>query len=302
MASNLTVKVHPIVYMSIVDAYERKSSSNINSRVGTVRSVETTENRALGTLLGFYEKNVVQVTSCYAVPFRETSDDIPEINDALNRQMWHMSKRTSPSEQIVGWFFTVPDLSEMCPHYHGYYTGLVNETPRKEPPPIILITMDFTFSGESADRLPIKAYAAREAGVPGKGATQATIFYPLKVEMDVFPGESVALSFIMRGLDSERREIKFANSQEQLLENGEQMVDWLEKMLGYVKRVLDGGETADPLMGRKLMEIVSLANTQLPAEKMKCLVDHSLRDYLMVSLLANLAKTQLALQEKVTSA
>uniref|UniRef100_A0A914HYZ0 Dynamin-like GTPase OPA1, mitochondrial n=1 Tax=Globodera rostochiensis TaxID=31243 RepID=A0A914HYZ0_GLORO len=103
MASSLTVKIHPVVYMSIVDAYERKSSSNITSRNLNSRPMETAENRALGTLLGFYEKNVVQVTSCYAVPFRETSDDIPEINDALNRQMWQMSKRTSPSEQIVGW-------------------------------------------------------------------------------------------------------------------------------------------------------------------------------------------------------
>lgn len=60
MASNLTVKVHPCVYMSIVDAYERKSSSNITRGV-TMRAVEKTESRALGTLLGFYEKNVVQV-------------------------------------------------------------------------------------------------------------------------------------------------------------------------------------------------------------------------------------------------
>uniref|UniRef100_A0A914HWC0 Rpn11/EIF3F C-terminal domain-containing protein n=1 Tax=Globodera rostochiensis TaxID=31243 RepID=A0A914HWC0_GLORO len=188
----------------------------------------------------------------------------------------------------------------MCPHYHGYYTGLVNETPRKEPPPIILITMDVTFSGETADRLPIKAYTAREAGIPGKSGSQATVFYPLNVETDVFTGESVALSFIMKGLDSERREVKFASGQEQLLENGEQLVDWLEKMLIYVKKVLDGKEVADPTIGRKLMEIVSLARTQLSAEKMKSLVEHSFRDYLMVSLLANLAKTQLALQEKVT--
>jgi hypothetical protein len=62
---NLTVKVHPVVYMAIVDAYERKSSSNIGKTVSTtaisVQRHERVESRALGTLLGFYEKNVVQV-------------------------------------------------------------------------------------------------------------------------------------------------------------------------------------------------------------------------------------------------
>lgn len=60
MASNLTVKIHPVVYMSIVDAYERKSSSNIGRTVN-MRADGKPEGRALGTLLGFYEKNVVQV-------------------------------------------------------------------------------------------------------------------------------------------------------------------------------------------------------------------------------------------------
>ncbi len=49
MASPLTVKVHPVVYLSIVDSYERRSQ-----RAGM-------NTGALGTLLGIYEKNVVQV-------------------------------------------------------------------------------------------------------------------------------------------------------------------------------------------------------------------------------------------------
>ena len=42
-----------------------------------------------------------QVTNCYAIPFRDR--DTPEINDNFNRLMWNASKRSSPSEQIVGW-------------------------------------------------------------------------------------------------------------------------------------------------------------------------------------------------------
>lgn len=53
MASSLTIKVHPVVYMTMVDSFERRvQKSGVN-------------NRALGTLLGFYEKNVVQVNFLY---------------------------------------------------------------------------------------------------------------------------------------------------------------------------------------------------------------------------------------------
>lgn len=55
---------------------------------------------------------------------------------------------------------------------------------------------------------------------------------------------------------------------------------------------------ADATVGRKLMEVVSQAATKLSSEKLETLVKNSLRDYMMVSYLANLTKTQLAIQEK----
>lgn len=49
MASTLTVKVHPVVYLTIVDAFERRSNK------------PGANDKALGTLMGFYEKNAIQV-------------------------------------------------------------------------------------------------------------------------------------------------------------------------------------------------------------------------------------------------
>ncbi|KAL7072664.1 hypothetical protein ACQ4LE_008081 [Meloidogyne hapla] len=293
---NLTVKVHPVVYMAIIDAYERKSSSNIGKTVSTTtmsaQRQERVESRALGTLLGFYEKNVVQATNCYAIPFSDVGTDTPEINDNFNRSMWQMCKRSSPTEQIVGWFFTVPNLPDSCFHYNTYYSQLMaHEATKKELQPVILLTMDLTFSGSTANRLPVKAFTMREGA-----------FCPLNVEMDAFLGEAVALNFITRGIDSERREIELGDEQEQLLECTENVLTWLERIMRYVKNVLNGkDEDANPEIGRKLMEIVELANTQLPAARLESLSKHSLRDYLMVSLLANLAKTQLSIQEKLVT-
>ncbi|VDK27958.1 unnamed protein product [Anisakis simplex] len=91
MASTLTVKVHPVVYLTIVDAFERRSNK------------PGANDKALGTLLGFYEKNAIQVTNCYAIPFSEQKEDTPELDDGFNQSMLQIMKRATPSEQPVGW-------------------------------------------------------------------------------------------------------------------------------------------------------------------------------------------------------
>lgn len=72
--------------------------------------------------------------------------------------MWQVAKRSAPTEQIVGWFFTVGTLPQSCLVYHNYYTNLISEIfLKKELPPVILLTMDVSFK-ETPERLPIQAY------------------------------------------------------------------------------------------------------------------------------------------------
>lgn len=66
-------------------------------------------------------------------------------------------------------------------------------------------------------------------------------------------------------------------------------------------QVLKNPEQADPIIGRKLMDVVTHASTQLQPEKFGNLIKNSLRDYMMISYLSNLTKTELALQEKFVS-
>jgi len=287
----LTVKVHPIVYMTIVDAYERRSQKSV------------TTGRALGTLLGFYEKNVVQVTNCYAIPYREVLDgQQPEISDTFNKEMWQVSKRAAPTESIVGWFLTANDIPNCCQMYHVYYSHLVSELwQKKDQPPVVLLTMDMTFANKDSLAGSVKAYMRGEAGIPGL-KSQANIFYPLKVVLDSFPGENVALGAIMKGIDSDRREIHLDEGLDQLEGSTGKMVDRLEQILDYVNKALNSSELpADPKIGRKLMEMVTEASTQLQPEKLEKLVKNSLRDYMMVSYISQLTKTQLSLQEKMLS-
>ncbi|KAI6242784.1 hypothetical protein M3Y99_00185600 [Aphelenchoides fujianensis] len=281
MASTLTVKVHPVVYMSMVDAYERR----INRK--------QTNDRALGTLLGFYEKNVVQITNCYSIPFREAAGNI-DMDDAFNKQMLSFYRRATPSEQVVGWFITMGEPTDVCQRFHTYYSTLVSEmSVKKELPPIVLLTLDVSAEGKD-------------------GA-----FQPLKVELDSFAGEDVALSLVevsghrlsflliacslQNGVTTLDHGVKVDSSLEQLRDTSGEMVHWLERVLNYVEEVLAKPEPTaeDSAMGRKLMGIVTTAATHLQADKLDGLVKSSIRDLMMISYLSTLAKTQLGIQEKL---
>ncbi|KAJ1358543.1 hypothetical protein KIN20_016986 [Parelaphostrongylus tenuis] len=294
MASNLTVKVHPVVYMTIVDSYLRRQRPT--------KAGQPPNDKALGTLMGFYEKDAVQVTNCFAIPFCESRDDL-ELDDSFNQQMIQMLKRAAPTEQPVGWFYTSSDLSSNCLIYHDYYNRVINEVSRKESPPLILLTLDTTFS--SADnkyRMPMRAYLRTMAGIPRARDPHCAIFNPLRVELDAFPGECVAMQLIENALDSRRREVTMENGLEQLERSIGKIIEWLERLLEYVNEVMSRDELpADATMGRRLMDIVNTAATHMQVEKLDSLVKNSLRDYMMISYLANLTNTQLQIHERMTN-
>jgi len=287
----MTVKVHPVVYFTIVDAFERRSNK------------EGANDKALGTLLGFYEKNGVQVTNCYSIPFSEQKEEAPELDDGYNQQMLQMMKRASPTEGPVGWFYTNADLSTHCLSYHDYYNRLIAEhqSAKKETPPVVLLTVDTTFSSPD-NHMGVRAYLRTKAGIPGNREPHCAIFNPIKVEMDAFPAERVALELIQGGTESKQREVQLQSGIEQLTRSTEEMVAWVDRLREYVDDVLAGRRDMDAAMGRKLMDLVTSASSQMQPKKFENVLKNSKRDYMMISYLAQLAKTQLALHERMISA
>ncbi|VDO32024.1 unnamed protein product, partial [Brugia timori] len=140
-----------------------------------------------------------------------------------------------------------------------------------------------------------------KAGIPGTRDPHCAIFNPLKVEFDAFPGEGVALSLVQSGTaySNKQREVVLENGLEQLEKSTGEMIIWLERLLKYVleKRELP----VDSSFGRRVMDIVSTAATHMSDEKLDVLVKTSLRDYMMISYLASLTKTQLSLQERLVA-
>ena len=93
------VVVHPTVLLSIVDHYNRVASGS------------RTKMRVVGVLLGKYDdKNVLDVTNCYAVPFEEdlNEPDVWFFDHIYHEQMFDMMRRINGNEKIIGWYSTSP--------------------------------------------------------------------------------------------------------------------------------------------------------------------------------------------------
>lgn len=113
MALNLIVKVHPVVFFQIVDAYERRNADS-HRVIGTLLGkhqgfheeiIFKGENQifqfAFFAFSGSVEKGIVEVTNCFCVPHKETDDQVEaEINYALD--IYELNRRVNSSESVVG--------------------------------------------------------------------------------------------------------------------------------------------------------------------------------------------------------
>ena len=57
---------------------------------------------------GYYDKRVIEVTGCYAVPFSELrptpdADEEPKIDMEFSNRMYEMAQKALPAEIPVGW-------------------------------------------------------------------------------------------------------------------------------------------------------------------------------------------------------
>ncbi|TKR73124.1 hypothetical protein L596_020472 [Steinernema carpocapsae] len=292
--ANLTVKVHPVVHMTIVDAYERRKQ-----KVGP-------DDRALGTLLGYYYgKDVVHVTNAYAIPFSEADAEAPQLDVLYNEGMHQILRKASPSEQVVGWFYTHAEIPEHAGLFHDYFTQMVAETcGRREVPPVVLITVDTTFSQKDQIRMPVKAFFRHYGGIPTTREEpekrHCTMFCPLHVEVDTFQGEAVALDLIQKGTESKQREIKLDQGIDQLEGSMEKIIEWLEQLLAYVNDTLAKPDLpVDPSIGLKIMEIVKTASINLHPEALETFLKTNVRDYTMIAYLASFAKTQVGIVDQI---
>ncbi|NXQ42271.1 EIF3F factor, partial [Catharus fuscescens] len=263
--------VHPVVLASIVDSFERRNEGAA---------------RVIGTLLGTVDKHSVEVTNCFSVPHNESEDEVA-VDMEFAKNMYELHKKVSPSEIILGWYATGHDITEHSVLIHEYYS-------REAHNPIHL-TVDTSLQNS---RMSIKAYVSAPMGVPGK--TMGVMFTPLTVKYVYYDTERIGVDLIMKTCFSPNRVIGLSSDLQQVGSASARIQDTLTMVLQYAEDVLSGKVAADNTVGRFLMDLINQV-PKISPEDFETMLNSNINDLLMVTYLANLTQSQIALNEKLLS-
>ncbi|KAK7874049.1 hypothetical protein R5R35_004599 [Gryllus longicercus] len=273
MALNTTVKVHPVVLFQIVDAYERRNSEAA---------------RVIGTLLGTVEKGIVEVTNCFSVPHKEYEDQVDaELSYASN--LYALNHRVNPQEVIVGWWATGNEVTSHSSLIHEYYAREC-----KNP---IHLTLDTTLQNA---KMGIRAYLNVPIGVPG--GSVGCMFTPINVEVTCYEPEVVGVQLCQKtvaGGVGGKKIVEPLLDLAQVAEASRRLTGLLDQVLTYVEDVLAGHAQPDNAVGRALLDMVNSV-PKMSNEEFENMFNSNVKDLLMVITLAQLVKTQLQLNEKLT--
>ncbi|KXZ52608.1 hypothetical protein GPECTOR_9g653 [Gonium pectorale] len=215
--SNLSVKVHPVVLLSICDAYIRRKEH---------------QDRVIGTLLGVVVDNVIEVKNCYVVPHNESSDQVlVDLNH--HKTMFDMLQKVAPHEVIVGWFATGADLYNSDP--------LIQEFYNKESTHPVHLVVDTTLKD---NKFSIKAYLSRPLAFGDKQL--ATEFVQLPCDTIVSDIERVGAELMLTGLNDPSPESKRETANKSFSDEGEtlqgsmaRLADLVARASDYVQNVVD---------------------------------------------------------------
>jgi len=278
--TTLSVRVHPVVLFNIVSAFERRNQD---------------QHRVIGTLLGSHDKSGnVEITNSFVVQHREADGEVA-IDIEVAKELFDLYRKVNSSENIVGWFATgdstTPDVNEYSVLIHDYYS-------RETSTPVHL-TVNPTRQGVS-----VKAYVSTPFGVPGK--SMGTMFSPVSVLTKAagYESELVGLKATMAasGIGT-KRPVSYESEVEMILAAAQKCSENITVLQQFIdQNILSPASNKQQVtfsndIGRQLM---SMVESLTPFNDDDETLNTSLKDLLMVIYLANLSKTQLILNEKLS--
>ncbi|KAK2100776.1 Eukaryotic translation initiation factor 3 subunit F [Saguinus oedipus] len=291
------VRLHPVILASIVDSYERRNEGAARV-IGTLLELQIFFQT--GIMVQCYrcytgsasrrrrmvDKHSVEVTNCFSVPHNESEDEVA-VDMEFAKNMYELHKKVSPNELILGWYATGHDITEHSVLIHEYYS-------REAPNPIHL-TVDTSLQN---GRMSIKAYVSTLMGVPGR--TMGVMFTPLTVKYAYYDTERIGVDLIMKTCFSPNRVIGLSSDLQQVGGASARIQDALSTVLQYAEDVLSGKVSADNTVGRFLMSLVNQVPKIVP-DDFETMLNSNINDLLMVTYLANLTQSQIALNEKLVN-
>jgi 26S proteasome regulatory subunit N8 len=167
------VVMHPIVLLSIVDHYNRVARD--------------TKKRVVGTLLGEYEKGVLNITNCFAVPFEEDKS-IWFLDHIYHEDMYGMYRKINAKEKIVGWYSSGPRIKKADIEIHEKFR-LYNTNP------VLVVTK---VQENDSLSIPTEAYSSIEE-VNDEGQLVKN-FIHIPSSIDASEAEAVGVEHLLRDI------------------------------------------------------------------------------------------------------
>lgn len=308
----LKARVHPVVILTILDAYLRREEGQMN---------------VIGTLLGTVsEGNVVEITDCFVDRHSLTDEGLLQIIKDHHETMYELKQQVGSSgakDVVVGWFCTGCEMTELTCAVHGWFKQFNCVSKFHPQPPLtepIHLMVNTTMDGDS---LSIKAYMQ----VPMTMAKDACFqFQELPLDLFASSSDQTGLSLLLKVRQASRRhrqlegarpgaapptQVAAALSESPAvpgvpaIRQGlgaalEKLSEQLGKCSGYVRNVLEGSEKADPEIGRFLSKALCVEAVQ-DLEVYEQMCQNTLQDNLMVAHLTSLARLQFSVAEKLNT-
>jgi len=233
VASNdLKVVVHPIVLLSVVDHFNRVAKD--------------TKKRVVGMLLGTVSKGVVDVLSCYAVPFEEDERDLKiwYLDHSYHEQMFSMYRKVNASEKLVGWYSTGPKIKP------GDLQ--IDALVRRYCPNPVMVIVDVK---PKALGIPTEAYRAIEE--IREGQQQQWTFQHVPSEIGAMESEEVGVEHLLRDV-KDTTISTLANQVTQKLGALKGLVARLLEVDAYLRNVLEGRIPVNHRIIYQLQDIFNL--------------------------------------------
>merc|ERR1712088_1222910 len=176
--ASITVVVHPLVLLSVVDHFNRMG------KIGN-------QKRVVGVLLGSWaSKSHLDVSNSFAVPFDEDEKDntVWYLDHQYLEQMYSMFKKVNAKERIVGWYHTGPKL-----HPNDV---AINDLIRKYCKQSVLVIID---AKPNRIGLPTEAYRAVEE-IHDDGTPTTKTFEHVPSEIGAEEAEEVGVEHLLRDI------------------------------------------------------------------------------------------------------
>uniref|UniRef100_A0A0N4Z1U1 MPN domain-containing protein n=1 Tax=Parastrongyloides trichosuri TaxID=131310 RepID=A0A0N4Z1U1_PARTI len=287
--ADYTVKVHPVVYLTVCDAFQRRSISK--KGVG----------RTMGSLCGYLGvDNVIHVTNAYVVPFSEdTPNGLPALDFTYNIRMRDTLRRTHKSEYLLGWFWTGEEVTDVTLQIHQYYSEIIAQQPYSKDfkCPTVLFMMNPMFEENRNDIMPIRAYIDHDAAIGNQ--KHGYILQSLPTTLAALPGERVALNFCKKGLQTPNREIPIDNTVNNQAERFRQLLGFLEGIKVYVDNIIKKEQEPNLEFDRKLYDIMEKFVSGKVGDNWEQITSATANDYSMVNYITGVIKAQMSAQEKI---